>query len=73
MSHSALYPQLKRVLPSSIDFARFQLQTNLLESVCLNCYKVLGTSSHARGLAILETAHRCPQSHHVSRPDRNAA
>jgi hypothetical protein len=70
MSQLGSYPQLKRVLPTSVDFARFQLKTNLLESVCLNCFKVLGTSSHERGLNILEHAHRCPKSRV---PDKTAA
>jgi hypothetical protein len=59
MSQLGSYPQLKRVLPTSVDFARFQLKTNLLESVCLNCFEVLGTSSHPAGLRSLEQSHQC--------------
>lgn len=62
MSNINAHAPLRRVLPSSENFARFQLTSNFLESVCLNCYSVLGTSSHLRGLAILEYAHRCPNA-----------
>ena len=62
MSSINAYTPLKRVLPSSENFARFQLSSNFLETVCLHCYNVLGTSSHLRGLAILEYAHRCPRA-----------
>lgn len=62
MSSFGTNAPLKRVLPSSEDFARFQLSANFLETVCLHCYRVLGTSSHMRGLAILEYSHRCPHA-----------
>ena len=73
MTQLGSYPQLKRLLPTSIDFARFQLKSNLLESVCLNCSKVLGTSSHVRGLNILEQAHRCPKARIEAGTDKTAA
>ncbi len=73
MSQARFYPQSQRVLPSSENFARFQVTTNLLESVCLKCFKVLGTSSHIRGLAILEGAHRCPEVKSPGRRDKAAA
>ncbi len=73
MAEPSYYPQLKRVLPTSLDFARFQLTSNLLESVCLSCFKVLGTSSHVRGLSILEHAHKCPNLRTPTQHDKNAA
>lgn len=48
-----------RALPSSQDFARFEVFTGIFESVCLSCNRLLGVATKVRGLDILEKAHEC--------------
>ena len=48
-----------RTLPSSEDFARFEVLTGIHETVCPRCSKLLGFSKDVRGLEILEKAHQC--------------